>query len=112
VNEKKRPMGYRTPTQEMHEALEEIQGLLEKEQANWVKIRRFAMARGAEVIATVNKSIAEGKAKPMSLMFRGNVICYISLVTIIAKLGEELVTSYKRLADVEESIKELSRRMK
>ena len=111
MNEKKRGMGFQTPAQEMQESLEEIQGLLEKEKADWIKIRRSTMARIAETGAKLEKKMAE-KANPMSVMFGGNILCYLSVVMIVAKLGEDLATTHKRLADVEKSIKELSRRIK
>jgi len=111
MDEKKRPMGFKTPAQEMQESIEKIQGLLDKEKANWGNVRQLSMAQLVKTKAIIEEQIATKKSA-MVLMTNSNYLLYTSLMATIAQLGEELTTTHKRLASVEKSIKELNRRIR
>jgi hypothetical protein len=112
MDKEKRRLGYPTPTAEMQDKFLEIAKLLDAQKTSWSEMAETAKALAGERRQEL-KSLAESDKPSIPLMgLAYQSLNFLTVMQVIARLGEDVSETHKRLAKVEKAVKELKLALK
>ena len=110
--EKKKLLGFKTPTFEIQEAFDEIRAQLDAVKIDWTEIRQVAKSAQSEAHKRCEAELKSSKTTTRLLDMAMHDWEYWFMIGIIARLGIEITETHERLASCEKAIKELKHRIK
>jgi hypothetical protein len=111
--EKRKRIGFTTSASEMQERFDEIRALLGKRKVNWAILNKRAILTLSSIDKLREEASKVGRPEDEEVVFHLKEYRELWLIIgALAKLGSELTETHERLASVEKSVAELSRRIK
>ena len=115
MDKEKRRLGYPTPTAEMQDKFLEITQLLDAEKISWGKLGQKA-SEISDILVPRAKSMTKSvkpRVELVALTLQVTEFAFLgAMMSAIAKLGEDVSETHKRLAKVEKAVNELKRALK
>jgi len=113
MDKERRRVGYPTSAAELEDKFLEISQLLDAEKTSWGKLRQQASAISNQRYQELDSMMAQShkpRVELIALAFQEYQFAFTVLQ--IAKLGEDVSETHKRLAKVEKAVKELKLALK
>jgi len=110
MEEEKESIGFPTPAKELEASISKILRELTKAKVDWLALGKDTEIRLSEIKDNIHKLLASKKHSRDALVFFALTERLESLISLIAKLGQQTVEIHERLASVEQEIKNLKLR--
>jgi len=108
--EDKESIGFPTPAKQLEASISKTQRELAKAKMDWLTLGKDAETKLSEIKDNIHKLLASKKHPQDALIFFALTERLESLVSFVAKLGQQVVEAHERLANVEREIKNLKLR--
>lgn len=96
--EGKEIIGFPTPAEELEASISKIQGELAKAQVDWLTLGKDAEERLSEIKRNIHKLLASETHPEDALVFFALTERMELLISLTAKLGQQVVEAQERLA--------------
>lgn len=102
----KEPIGYKTPSQQLEQLLNQKRESINEKKADWDKELKDAIRLEASAEKLVSKLMAEPHHAPIGLDLYNNLVLRY-MTGLIAKLGLDLATLSEELAEIRKVTEEI-----
>ena len=107
--EKKRSIGFVTPTKEIQDTFASVQAELSETRVNWANLRHLFNTRSYKLMEGISEDMESNKPVGINRLIDAEV-CVLS--SLISRLGMEVVETHERLAKCQKAIEELKLKIK